>query len=50
MLTRGRVKVTAKAIADEDAPLAGRIRLTNMSSRTQLTGTVYGPGLVLINQ
>ena len=50
VLTRGRVKVTAKAIADEDAPLAGRIRLTNMSSRTQLTGTVYGPGLVLINQ
>ena len=50
VLTRGRVKVTAKAIADEDAPLAGRIRLTNMSSRTQLTGTVYGPGLVLIDQ
>ena len=50
VLTRGRVKVTAKAIADEDAPLAGRIRLTNMSSRTQLMGTVYGPGLVLINQ
>ena len=50
VLTRGRVKVTAKAVADEDAPLAGRVRLTNMSSRSQLTGTVYGPGLVVINQ
>ena len=49
MLTRGRVKVTAKAIANEDAPIEGRIRLTNMNSRTQLTGVVHGPGLVVVN-
>ena len=50
VLTRGRVKVTAKAIANEDAPIAGRLRMTNMNSRTQLTGVVYGPGLVVVNQ
>jgi len=50
VLTRGRVKVTAKAIATEDAPIAGRVRMTNMNSRTQLTGVVYGPGLVVVNQ
>ncbi|MGC6486675.1 MAG: flagellar basal body P-ring formation chaperone FlgA [Planctomycetota bacterium] len=50
VLTRGRVKVTAKAIATEDAPLAGRVRMTNMNSRTQLTGVVYGPGLVVVQQ
>ncbi|MFN3243337.1 MAG: flagellar basal body P-ring formation chaperone FlgA [Planctomycetota bacterium] len=49
VLTRGRVKVTAKAMANEDAPLAGRIRLTNMNSRTQMTGVVHGPGLVVVN-
>ncbi|MCK5942964.1 MAG: flagellar basal body P-ring formation protein FlgA [Planctomycetes bacterium] len=48
VLTRGRVKVTAKAMANEDAPLEGRIRLTNMNSRTQLTGIVHGPGLVVV--
>lgn len=49
VLTRGRVKVTAKAMANEDAPIAGRIRLTNMNSRTQMTGVVHGPGLVVVN-
>jgi flagellar basal body P-ring formation protein FlgA len=48
VLTRGRVKVTARAIANHDAPLEGRIQLTNMTSRSQLTGQVHGPGLVVV--
>jgi flagellar basal body P-ring formation protein FlgA len=48
VLTRGRVKVTSRAIANQDAPLNGRIQLTNMNSRSQMTGIVYGPGLVVI--
>lgn len=48
VLTKGRVKVTAKAIANHDAPLEGRITLTNTNSRTTMTGTVYGPGLVVV--
>ena len=39
---------TARTMANQDAPLNGRIRLTNMSSRTQMTGVVHGPGLVVI--
>lgn len=50
VLTRGRVKVTAKAIANHDAPLAGRLTLTNMQSRGTLTGIVQGPGLVVVPQ
>lgn len=48
VLTRGRVKVTTRAIANHNAPLNGRIKLTNMSSRTQMTGLVHGPGLVVV--
>jgi flagellar basal body P-ring formation protein FlgA len=48
VLTRGRVKVTTKALANHDAPLAGRITLTNMQSRATLTGVVHGPGLVVV--
>ena len=48
VLTKGRVKVTAKAIANHDAPLEGRVTLTNPNSRTILTGTVYAPGLVVV--
>jgi flagella basal body P-ring formation protein FlgA len=47
VLTRGRVKVTAKAMANHDAPLQGRISLTNLQSRSQLSGIVHGPGLVV---
>jgi flagella basal body P-ring formation protein FlgA len=50
VLTRGRVKVTAKAVANHDAPLAGRVSLTNAQSRAQLTGIVHGPGLVVVPQ
>lgn len=50
VLTRGRVKVTAKAMANQDAPLGGRISLTNLQSRSQLSGFVHGPGLVVVPQ
>lgn len=48
VLTRGRVKVTSRAMANHDAPLEGRIQLTNLNSRSQMTGRVAGPGLVII--
>lgn len=48
VLTRGRVKVTAKAMANHDAPLGGRVTLTNVQSRATLTGVVTGPGLVVV--
>lgn len=50
VLTQGRVKVTARAMANHDAPLGGRITLTNISSRSQLTGMVTAPGLVVVQQ
>ena len=50
VLTRGRVKVTAKAMANHDAPLTGRITLTNVQTRASLTGVVTGPGLVEVHQ
>ena len=50
VLTRGRVKVTAKAMANEDAPINGRLSLTNVQSRSTLTGIVAGPGLVVVHQ
>ena len=48
VLTRGRVKVTAKAIANHDAPLGGRVTLTNLQSRGQMAGVVQAPGLVVV--
>jgi len=48
VLTKGRVKITARAMANHDAPLDGRIQLTNMNSRSQMTGYVQGPGLVVV--
>ncbi len=50
VLTSGRVKITAKALANHDAPLAGRISLTNLRSHSTLTGIVTGPGLVVVQQ
>jgi flagellar basal body P-ring formation protein FlgA len=50
VLTRGRVKVTARAMANHDAPLAGRITLTNLQSRSQMVGIVSAPGLVVVQQ
>ncbi|MCA8975839.1 MAG: flagellar basal body P-ring formation protein FlgA [Planctomycetes bacterium] len=49
VLTKGRVKVTAKAMANHDAPMGERITLTNMQSRGSLTGVVAAPGLVIIH-
>ena len=34
-------------MANHDAPLQGRITLTNLQSRSQLSGVVHGPGLVV---
>jgi flagella basal body P-ring formation protein FlgA len=48
VLTQGRVKVTAKAIANHDAALGARATLTNLNSRSALTGTVAAPGLVIV--
>lgn len=50
VLTKGRVKVTAKAMANHDAPLGGRITLTSLTSRTAMAGIVQAPGLVVIPQ
>ena len=50
VLTKGRVKVTARAIANQDAPLGGRVLLTNPSTRSTLTGVVQAPGLVVVPQ
>jgi flagella basal body P-ring formation protein FlgA len=50
VLTRGRVKVTTRAIANHDAPMAGRITLTNIQSRSALSGVVAGAGLVVVQQ
>ncbi|MEO6594066.1 MAG: flagellar basal body P-ring formation chaperone FlgA [Planctomycetota bacterium] len=50
VLTSGRVKITARAMANHDAPLAGRITLTNLQSRSTMTGIVTAPGLVVVQQ
>ena len=50
VLTKGRVKVTARAMANHDAPLGGRVVLTNTQSRNTLTGVVQAPGLVVVLQ
>ncbi|MBZ0152653.1 MAG: flagellar basal body P-ring formation chaperone FlgA [Planctomycetes bacterium] len=50
VLTRGRVKVTSRAVANEDAPLGGRVTLTNLESRGLITGVVHGAGLVVVQQ
>lgn len=50
VLQKGRVKVTARAIANHDAPLGGRVQLTNATSRATLTGVVQAAGLVVVPQ
>lgn len=50
VMTAGRVKVTARALANEDAPLGGRITVTNAQSRAQIVGVVTAPGLVVVQQ
>ncbi|MBK8099026.1 MAG: flagellar basal body P-ring formation protein FlgA [Planctomycetes bacterium] len=48
VLTRGRVKVTVKALANHDAALGDVLALTNLQSRAQLTGVAQGPGLAVV--
>jgi flagella basal body P-ring formation protein FlgA len=50
VLTKGRVKVTARAMANHDAPLGARLIMTNTTSRSTLTGIVQAPGLVVVPQ
>ena len=46
VLTRGRVKVTAKAIASQDAARGERLQLTNMTTHAPITGIATAPGTV----
>jgi flagella basal body P-ring formation protein FlgA len=48
VLTHGRVKVTARAVANHDAALGDRITLTNPRSRAQIDGVVAAPGTVVV--
>jgi len=48
VLTRGRVRVTVKAIANHDAPAGGAITLTNLQSRAQISGTAAARGTVVV--
>jgi flagella basal body P-ring formation protein FlgA len=48
VLTRGRVKVTARAVANHDAALGERITLTNPRTRAQIDGLVAAPGTVVV--
>lgn len=48
VLTNGRVKITTKAVANGDAPLGGRLAMTNLRTRRVLTGIVVAPGVVVI--
>lgn len=48
VITRGNIKVVAKAMANHDAPLEGRVTLTNLSTRGLLSGIVHAPGLVVV--
>lgn len=48
ILTRGRVKVTAKALANHDAARGELITLTNTQTRAQITGVAEAPGTVVV--
>ncbi len=49
VMTNGRIKVTARALANHDAPISGRVTLTNIDSKKQLVGIVAAPGLVVLH-
>jgi flagella basal body P-ring formation protein FlgA len=49
VLTKGRVRITTKAVANHDAPIDGRITVTNLRSRGAMSGLVVAPGLVVIH-
>jgi flagella basal body P-ring formation protein FlgA len=48
VITRGRVKVTAKAVANHDAARGELVTLTNAQTRTQLTGVAEAAGTVVV--
>lgn len=48
VLTRGRVKVTARAIANHDAAINEPVTVTNPESRAQITGIAAAPGTVVV--
>ncbi len=50
VITHGRVKVTAKAIANQDGAIGATVTLTNATSRSQITGIVAQAGLVVVKQ
>lgn len=48
VITRGRVKVTVRAIANQDAALGERITCVNMQSRSLITGIAAASGTVVV--
>jgi flagella basal body P-ring formation protein FlgA len=48
VLTKGNVKVTAKAIATQDAPQGETLTLVNPTSGAKLRGIATAPGLVVV--
>lgn len=48
VISRGRIKVTAKAIANHDAARGEVVSLTNLVSRQPITGVAWAPGTVVI--
>jgi flagella basal body P-ring formation protein FlgA len=49
VITRGRVKVTTKAIANHDAARGELVALTSVESRAQITGLAEAPGTVVVH-
>lgn len=48
VMTRGRIRVTVKAVANHDAARGEVVTLTNLQSRAQLTGVAAAPGTVVV--
>lgn len=48
VITRRRVRVVVKGIASKDAAIGERLVVTNRQSRSQITGIVAGPGMVIV--
>lgn len=47
VVNSGRIKVSARAIANHDAPIGGHVTLTNPDSKRQISGIVMSHGLVV---
>jgi flagellar basal body P-ring formation protein FlgA len=48
VVTRGRVKVTVKAMANRDAGRGEMVTVTNLESHAQITGIAAAPGTVVV--